>query len=131
MLVVLPDFFGSVIKITGRFPRLLVRGITNPVNKVFEFVVTDSQVQNLFDFVFQGIFDTNGRRWRLDTPQNSVRVMGIEKAGVKDWVNFHTRGKVEFERHFTFADDFEDLVGTEGLEIELGRRTSCRNISPR
>jgi hypothetical protein len=33
-----------MIKITGWLPGSLVRGITNPVDKVFEFVVADSGI---------------------------------------------------------------------------------------
>jgi hypothetical protein len=54
------------------------------------------------------------------TPWNSVRVVGIEKAGVKDRTNLHGEGKVKFEHHLAFSHDVEDLVRAESFEIKLG-----------
>ena len=45
-------------------------------------------------------------------------------------MNLHASGKVEFERHLAFADDIEDLVWTETLEVKFSRGASCRNIPP-
>jgi hypothetical protein len=67
----------------------------------------------------------------LDTPWDSIRMVGIEKTGVKDRMYLHTRGKVEFEGHFAFANDVEDLEWTEALVVEFRRRASGRNVSPR
>ena len=107
-----------------------MRGITNPVDEILELIVTDPRIQDFFDFVFQRIFDSNRRRWGLGAPRDGVRVVGIEKAGVKDRVNLHATGKVEFECHLAFTDDVEDLVRTESLEVEFSRRESCCNVPP-
>ena len=67
----------------------------------------------------------------MDTPREGVRVVGVEKAGVKDRVDLHTRGKVELERHLALADDVEDLEWTEALVIKFSRGASRRNIPSR
>src|ERR1700723_835203 len=130
-LVIVCDFFGSMIEVAGWFPGPFVGIVANPVDKVFQFTITNSRVQDLLDFVFQDVFNCHGWRRRLGVSRNSVRVVRIEEAGVEDRMDLHLGGKVQLKRHFALADDFEYFVGTQPFVVEFRRGASCRDILPR
>ncbi|SPC61150.1 uncharacterized protein UHOD_20513 [Ustilago sp. UG-2017b] len=88
-------------EIGGRFPRVVVRPISYPADKVEEQITVaaiDFAVEDLFDFIFDIFFNFDqGRRW-LDPIWDCVANVGLQAVDVEHVMDLHGRRKPEAYR---------------------------------
>src|ERR1700743_3868706 len=67
------DCVSGMFEVTGRIPDFVViRRVTGPLGRVLKFVIVESRVDDLFEFVFVFSFYLNRWRWFLNRPEEFV-----------------------------------------------------------
>ena len=106
----------TVLKIIMRLPGRVI--ITSPAYEVLEGVTEALGVENLLDFELLVVVDDNRRRRGVNLALERVCCDRFQKGDVKDWMDFHTRGK--FQLKGMGRDLLKDLKLSEPLIVELG-----------
>ena len=117
----------GVREMFGWFPRSTRDRPVLPVNEVLDLAVTDTGVQDCFDFEFFLAVDDDWWRRILDTARDIVGMEGLEKRDVEHGMDLHGRGKLEAEG--CLANLGSDGERAETLVVELVAGASRSDVA--